>query len=408
LNLHTHIHNGRLYAQEASIAGCAGGTYGNIHAAADMLAGQAIGPTGCDLSVYPASMPVAAYLMQSGEAQSLIAAGAIMKTSFCGPCFGGGETPANGTLAIRHTARNFVHREGSKPAAGQLASVALMDARSIAASVLNGGAITAATDGDWASSPAVSYTFDDSSYRHRVLQNSGHPKVDFSLQLGPNIKPWPEFSALPDQLLLQVASVLTDPVTTTDELIPSGETSSYRSNPELLANFTLSRKDPAYVGRARRVQEAEAARQAGAKPALRLPTDAPLRLGTLIAAQCPGDGSAREQAASCQKVLGGWANIAVRYATKRYRSNLINWGLLPLLAPNFQPSTGDWLWLSGLQTFIREEGSVLAGQLWHNGTWSPVAFTIGNLTAKERAIILAGGLTNYNRQERGEAHVTNI
>ncbi|MFD1485520.1 hydratase [Lacticaseibacillus baoqingensis] len=408
LNLHDHIHNGRLYAQEASIAGCAGGTYGNIHAAASLLAGQDIGPTGCDLSVYPASMPVAAYLMQSGEAKALVDAGAIMKTAFCGPCFGGGETPANGTLAIRHTTRNFVHREGSKPAAGQLASVALMDARSIAASVLNGGAITAGTDVAWQDPHTPPYVFDDRSYHHRVFQGSGQPQVDLPLQLGPNIKPWPELMPLPDQLLLQVASVLTDPVTTTDELIPSGETSSYRSNPELLANFTLSRKDPEYVGRARAVQKGEKLRQAKQQPGLALPITTPMPLGTLIAAQRPGDGSAREQAASCQKVLGGWANVAVGYATKRYRSNLINWGILPLINADFHPAVGDWLQLAALHAFIQGQVPTLNGRLWHAGQWQPVQFTIGPLTAEERAILLAGGLINYNRQERSNAHVANI
>ena len=342
------IRDGKLYVDQGIIAGCAGGGFENICAAADILKGHSIGADEFTLSVYPASMPVYMELIKNGCAADIMAAGGVMKTAFCGPCFGAGDTPANNAFSIRHSTRNFPNREGSKLQNGQISSVALMDARSIAATAANKGYLTAATDVD-VEFKGRKYHFDKSIYENRVFDSHGIADPDTEIQFGPNIKDWPEMVALTDNLLLKVVSEIHDPVTTTDELIPSGETSSYRSNPLGLAEFALSRKDPEYVGKAKEVQKAEKAREAGQNPVDALPevggvfealkSNLPqykidndtVGIGSTIFAVKPGDGSAREQAASCQKVLGGWANIACEYATKRYRSNLINWGMLPFI-----------------------------------------------------------------------------
>ena len=342
------VRNGRLYVEQGIIAGCAGGGFENICDAADILKGASIGPDEFTLSVYPASTPIYMELVKNGAVASLMATGAIVKTAFCGPCFGAGDTPANNAFSIRHSTRNFPNREGSKIQNGQISSVALMDARSIAATAANKGYLTAATDMD-VNYTKPKYFFDSRIYANRVFDSHGVADPDVEIKLGPNIKDWPAMSALPQNMLLKVVSEIHDPVTTTDELIPSGETSSFRSNPLGLAEFTLSRKDPAYVGRAKEVQKAQKAIEANTCPLEVLPEMKPvmevvhtmfpeagegnLGVGSTIFAVKPGDGSAREQAASCQKVLGGWANIANEYATKRYRSNLINWGMLPFIIP---------------------------------------------------------------------------
>ena len=367
--LRDKIRNGKLYVDQGIIAGCAGGGFENICAAADILNGKSIGPDEFTLSVYPASMPVYMELVKNGAAAKIMETGAIMKTAFCGPCFGAGDTPNNNGFSIRHTTRNFPNREGSKLQNGQIASVALMDARSIAATAANKGYLTPATDLD-VEYTGPKYFFDKSIYENRVFDSKGVADPDQELKFGPNIKDWPAMSALTDNLVLKVVSEIHDPVTTTDELIPSGETSSYRSNPLALAEFTLSRKDPEYVGRAKEVQKAEKARVNGEKPTEALPELAPVietiktkypdlnrenfGIGSTIFAVKPGDGSAREQAASCQKVLGGWANIANEYATKRYRSNLINWGMLPFLIPegDLPFANGDYLFVPNVRKAI--------------------------------------------------------
>ncbi|WP_125565206.1 hydratase [Companilactobacillus insicii] len=418
-NLHLHlrnkVRNGRLYAQEGSIAGCAGGTYGNIRAAAKILDGNPISTMEFPLSIYPSSMPIYQYLVDSGDASKMMTSGAIFKTAFCGPCFGGGETPANDTLAIRHTTRNFIHREGSKPQEGQLSSVALMDARSIAASALNGGAITAATDIDFEEPIKPIYSFNPKIYQNLIFHGEGKANKDQSLIFGPNIKDWPKFSEMPDQLLTKIGAYLDEPVTTTDELIPSGDTSSYRSNPERLASFALSRQVPEYVGRAKTMRKAEHERLSSenpteADPDLGIVYDAmkkdfpdvdvdQVMLGSMIYANRPGDGSAREQAASCQRVLGGMVNVAREYATKRYRSNLINWGILPLLNQNFEASPEDYLYLTGIHDFLNQKSGELKGYLFHEGNWTTYTFEIGELTNDERKILLSGCLINLDKKE---------
>ena len=370
--LRDKIRNGKLYVDQGIIAGCAGGGFENICAAADILNGKSIGPDEFTLSVYPASMPVYMELVKNGAAAKIMETGAIMKTAFCGPCFGAGDTPNNNGFSIRHTTRNFPNREGSKLQNGQIASVALMDARSIAATAANKGYLTPATDLD-VEYTGPKYFFDKSIYENRVFDSKGVADPDQELKFGPNIKDWPAMSALTDNLVLKVVSEIHDPVTTTDELIPSGETSSYRSNPLALAEFALSRKDPEYVGRAKEVQKAEKARVNGEKPTEALPELAPVietiktkypdlnrenfGIGSTIFAVKPGDGSAREQAASCQKVLGGWANIANEYATKRYRSNLINWGMLPFLIPegDLPFANGDYLFVPNVRKAIEDK-----------------------------------------------------
>ena len=370
------IRDGKLYVDQGIIAGCAGGGFENICAAADILKGHSIGADEFTLSVYPASMPVYMELIKNGCAADIMAAGGVMKTAFCGPCFGAGDTPANNAFSIRHSTRNFPNREGSKLQNGQISSVALMDARSIAATAANKGYLTAATDVD-VEFKGRKYHFDKSIYENRVFDSHGIADPDTEIQFGPNIKDWPEMVALTDNLLLKVVSEIHDPVTTTDELIPSGETSSYRSNPLGLAEFALSRKDPEYVGKAKEVQKAEKAREAGQNPVDALPevggvfealkSNLPqykidndtVGIGSTIFAVKPGDGSAREQAASCQKVLGGWANIACEYATKRYRSNLINWGMLPFIyeSEELPFKNGDYIFVPEIVEAVKNKAT---------------------------------------------------
>ncbi|WP_278493318.1 hydratase [Eubacterium ramulus] len=412
--LRDKIRNGKLYVDQGIIAGCAGGGFENICAAADILNGKSIGPDEFTLSVYPASMPVYVELVKNGAAAKIMETGAIMKTAFCGPCFGAGDTPNNNGFSIRHTTRNFPNREGSKLQNGQIASVALMDARSIAATAANKGYLTPATDLD-VEYTGPKYFFDKSIYENRVFDSKGVADPDQELKFGPNIKDWPAMSALTDNLVLKVVSEIHDPVTTTDELIPSGETSSYRSNPLALAEFALSRKDPEYVGRAKEVQKAEKARVNGEKPTEALPELAPVietiktkypdlnrenfGIGSTIFAVKPGDGSAREQAASCQKVLGGWANIANEYATKRYRSNLINWGMLPFLIPegDLPFANGDYLFVPNVRKAIEDKLTDIEAYVVKDGGLKSFTLKMGDLTDDERTIILKGCLINYYR-----------
>ena len=410
LDLVSKIENGRLRVDQGVIAGCAGGTYSNICEAAQILAGHGGGNGEYALSVYPSSQPTMMALMKNGALTGLMAGGATVRTAFCGPCFGAGDVPANGALSIRHTTRNFPSREGSKPGSGQIAGVALMDARSIAATTLHGGILTPATEVDY--EPHIpAYEFDDSSYKSRVYNGYGKGDYDALLRLGPNIKNWPDIQPLPENLLLKVTSFITDPVTTTDELIPSGETSSYRSNPLGLAEFTLSRKDPEYVGRAKAVQAEEAARAQGKADAelLALLRAVPgcealewgeVGMASTIYAVKPGDGSAREQAASCQRVLGAGANIAVEYATKRYRSNLINWGMLPFQLAGPTPfELGDAVLVPGIRARL-EQNQLSDIPAWVLGKGGPRPFTltIAPLTADERQILLDGCLINYYKR----------
>ena len=409
------VRDGKLYVEQGIIAGCAGGGFENICAAADILKGASIGADAFTLSVYPASTPMYMELAKNGTLATLIETGAIVKTAFCGPCFGAGDTPANNAFSIRHSTRNFPNREGSKIQNGQISSVALMDARSIAATAANKGRLTPATEyaGTY-SNPK--YYFDGTIYKNRVFDSKGVADPSVEIQFGPNIKDWPQMPALAENLILKVVSEIHDPVTTTDELIPSGETSSFRSNPLGLAEFTLSRKDPAYVGRAKEVQIAEKAIQNGECPAEALPELKPVfeavhtkypqvdktnvGVGSTIFAVKPGDGSAREQAASCQKVLGGWANIANEYATKRYRSNLINWGMLPFLIPegNLPFANGDYLFIPDVRKAVEEKwDSITAYKVGEELT--PFTLTLGELTDDEREIILKGCLINYYRNE---------
>ena len=412
--LRDKIRNGKLYVDQGIIAGCAGGGFENICAAADILNGKSIGPDEFTLSVYPASMPVYMELVKNGAAAKIMETGAIMKTAFCGPCFGAGDTPNNNGFSIRHTTRNFPNREGSKLQNGQIASVALMDARSIAATAANKGYLTPATDLD-VEYTGPKYFFDKSIYENRVFDSKGVADPDQELKFGPNIKDWPAMSALTDNLVLKVVSEIHDPVTTTDELIPSGETSSYRSNPLALAEFALSRKDPEYVGRAKEVQKAEKARVNGEKPTEALPELAPVietiktkypdlnrenfGIGSTIFAVKPGDGSAREQAASCHKVLGGWANIANEYATKRYRSNLINWGMLPFLIPegDLPFANGDYLFVPNVRKAIEDKLTDIEAYVVKDGGLKSFTLKMGDLTDDERTIILKGCLINYYR-----------
>ncbi|MCI6498000.1 hydratase [Lachnospiraceae bacterium HCP1S3_C3] len=406
--------DGKLYVEQGIIAGCAGGGFENICDAADILKGANIGCDEFTLSVYPASTPIYVELARNGKLADLMAAGAVVKTAFCGPCFGAGDTPANKALSIRHSTRNFPNREGSKIQNGQIASVALMDARSIAATAANKGFLTAATDID-ANYSKPKYFFDKTIYENRVFDSKGVADPSVEIKFGPNIKDWPEMCALTDNLLLKVVSEIHDPVTTTDELIPSGETSSYRSNPLGLAEFTLSRKDPAYVGRAKEVQAAEKAREEDKCPATALPeikgimdkvkTKFPeagrvnTGIGSTIYAVKPGDGSAREQAASCQKVLGGWANIAQEYATKRYRSNLINWGMLPFIYPaeELPFANDDYIFVPGIEKAIREKADKVKAYVVKDEL-KEFELGLGELTDDEREIILKGCLINYNRK----------
>ena len=413
--LRDKVIDGKLYVEQGIIAGCAGGGFENICAAADILKGKSIGADAFTLSVYPASTPIYMELAKNGVLAGLLETGAVVKTAFCGPCFGAGDTPANNAFSIRHTTRNFPNREGSKIQNGQISSVALMDARSIAATAANKGFLTSAEDytGGYT---GQKYFFDKTIYDNRVFDSKGVADPDVEIQFGPNIKDWPEMAALPENLIVKVVSEIHDPVTTTDELIPSGETSSYRSNPLGLAEFTLSRKDPAYVGRAKEVQKAQKAIQEGKCPVEALPEMKPvmdvikkdypnvskenLGVGSTIFAVKPGDGSAREQAASCQKVLGGWANIANEYATKRYRSNLINWGMLPFLIKEGElPFTnGDYLFFPQIRKAVEEKDDVIRGYVVSAESLKEFEVALGELTDDEREIILKGCLINYNRK----------
>lgn len=410
------VKDGKLYVEQGIIAGCAGGGFENICDAADILKGASIGSDAFTLSVYPASTPIYMELAKNGVLADLIQTGAVVKTAFCGPCFGAGDTPANNALSIRHSTRNFPNREGSKIQEGQISSVALMDARSIAATAANKGFLTPATEyaGEYRK---PQYYFDSTIYANRVFDSKGVADESVEVQFGPNIKDWPQMPALTQNLLLKVVSEIHDPVTTTDELIPSGETSSFRSNPLRLAEFALSRKDPAYVGKAKEVQEAEKAREEGKCPGeVVLEVGKALEqvkvvypdvnnentgIGSTIFAVKPGDGSAREQAASCQKVLGGWANIANEYATKRYRSNLMNWGMLPFLIPDGElPFTnGDYLFIPGIKRIIEANGREVKAYVVGDRL-KEFTLNLGDMTADERQILLDGCLINYYRAGR--------
>ncbi len=414
-SLQDKIRGGRLYVDQGLIAGCAGGGFENICAAADIIKGHYIGADEFTFSVYPASTPIYMELVKNGAVAELMQAGTIVKTAFCGPCFGAGDTPANNAFSIRHSTRNFPNREGSKLQSGQISSVALMDARSIAATAANKGFLTPATAID-AEYTGKKYHFDEKIYANRVFDSHGVADPSVEIRFGPNIKDWPGMPALPENLLLKVVSEIHDPVTTTDELIPSGETSSYRSNPLGLAEFALSRKDPAYVGRAKEVQKAQKAIEAGECPLDVLDELKPvmekikevypdtgkgnLGIGSTIFAVKPGDGSAREQAASCQKVLGGWANIANEYATKRYRSNLINWGMLPFITEEKDDAlsfkNGDYIFVPDIRKAVKEQTAEIKAYIVGD-TLKEVTWKLGDLTDAEQEIILKGCLINYYR-----------
>ena len=392
-----------LHVDQGVIAGCAGGMYENIAEAYEILKGKSTGTDEFSLSVYPSSQPVYKALVDNGYIGGLMNAGVVVKTAFCGPCFGAGDVPANNGLSIRHTTRNFESREGSKPAAGQLAAVALMDARSIAATAANGGRLTPATEVEY-TKKVKKYFFDAEIYRNRVYRGVGDAHTELPLKYGPNIADWPEMIPLGKNVLIKAVSVIEDPVTTTDELIPSGETSSYRSNPMKLAEFALSRKDPGYVGRAKAVKaDEDYRRQNGSLPESVLQEAEPLHIaqegtiyGSCVVAVKPGDGSAREQAASCQRVLGGIANIAEEYATKRYRSNLINWGMLPLTAKKLHLKVGDYIYIEDVAKYIAEGAESIPAKILSGKSVKEVNFGIGNLTQDERNIILKGCLINFN------------
>ncbi|RKM58726.1 hydratase [Butyrivibrio sp. CB08] len=413
-SLRDKIVNGKFVVDQGIIAGCAGGGFENICAAADILKGNFIGNDRFTLSVYPASTPIYMEIVKNGAAATILETGAILKTAFCGPCFGAGDTPANNAFSIRHSTRNFPNREGSKVQNGQVASVALMDARSIAATAANKGVLTPATDFDGEINK-YKYHFDSKIYQNRVFDSKGVADPSVELQLGPNIKDWPKMSELPKNLVLKVVSEIHDPVTTTDELIPSGETSSYRSNPLGLAEFTLSRKDPEYVGLAKEVRAAQDALIEGSDPVAAFPelkgvmdvigkeyadvNNSNVGFGSTIFAVKPGDGSAREQAASCQKVLGGWANIANEYATKRYRSNLINWGMLPLIIDegDLPFKRLDYIFLPDIREAVEAKSSTIKAFAVSGSSMKEFTLKMGDLTDDERQIILDGCLINFNR-----------
>lgn len=415
-SLQDKIRDGKLYVEQGIIAGCAGGGFENICAAAEIIKGKNIGSDAFTFSVYPASTPVYMELVRNGAVADLMEAGTIVKTAFCGPCFGAGDTPANNAFSIRHSTRNFPNREGSKLQSGQISSVALMDARSIAATAANKGFLTSAADVMDREYKAPKYHFDKSIYANRVFDSKGVADPSVEIQFGPNIKDWPAMSALPENLVLKVVSEIHDPVTTTDELIPSGETSSYRSNPLGLAEFALSRKDPAYVGRAKEVQKAQKAIEANQCPLEVLEELKPVMetirasypevgegnigVGSTIFAVKPGDGSAREQAASCQKVLGGWANIANEYATKRYRSNLINWGMLPFITEEKDTElsfkNGDYIFVPDVRKAVEDKTDAVKAYVVGDSL-KEITLKLGDLTDNEREIILKGCLINYYR-----------
>ncbi len=403
--LTSKLKDGEFYVDQAVIAGCSGGTWQNLMRTAEILKGESIGGMAFGLSVYPASQPTFMELANGGQLSDLTACGATIRSCFCGPCFGAGDVPANGGFSIRHSTRNFPNREGSKPGNGQIAYVALMDARSIAATAKNGGKLTAATDLEFIPEdrPDELYSYDDAAYRSRVYRGVGQPHPEEELVFGPNIADWPEQVALPENLVLTACSAIYDSVTTTDELIPSGETSSYRSNPLGLAEFTLSRKDPAYVGRAKEIKALELKRRSGdvdeaVTEALHGFDPATTGLGSLVMALRPGDGSAREQAASCQRVLGGCANIALEYATKRYRSNVVNWGMLPFIAKdlesrNIQP--GDVVILKNIRSAVASGAEKFEATLIQQGVESSIQLELPGMSDEERDIILSGCLINY-------------
>ncbi|MBQ9324192.1 MAG: hydratase [Clostridia bacterium] len=411
MDLVSKYHDGGIYVDQGEIAGCSGGTFDSICDAADILRGQSCGNGAFSLSVYPGSMPAMAELVRNGRAADLISAGVLMRECFCGPCFGAGDCPANGEFSIRHTTRNFPNREGSKPGEGQMAGVALMDALSIAATARNGGRLTAATDLD-ISYTHPAYHYDGGIYEKRVYCGWRNPMPETALRFGPNIKDWPAMPALTDDLLVRICSYITDPVTTTDELIPSGETSSYRSNPERLSEFALSRRDPDYVPRSKAMRQIERDRTASGT----LP-DAILRvyealaacglsvnpvhtdIGSAIYANMPGDGSAREQAASCQRVMGGSANFARQYATKRYRSNCINWGMTPFLVEDPDVfALGDYIFVPGIRdAILKGVPSLTAYAVKEDGSVTPFTVSFGDLTGPERQILVDGCLINYYR-----------
>lgn len=415
MNLVGKIKNGEIYVDQGIVAGCAGGTFDNVCDVADILDGHSVGNGNFSMSVYPDSQPNYLELVRNGTIARIMQSGAIVRSAFCGPCFGAGDTPANGELSIRHTTRNFPNREGSKPGEGQIASVALMDARSIAATAINGGRLTAATELD-VHYNHPKYYFDQGIYEKRIYNGTNNAKLNTELQFGPNIKDWPVIPALTDHLLLKVVSYITDPVTTTDELIPSGETSSFRSNPLRLAEFTLSRKDPFYVGQAKNVQTLEIAREGGDMDTVNKHLSdvykkiqtiseyesldfSQVGIGSTIYAVRPGDGSAREQAASCQRVLGGWANIAQEYATKRYRSNLINWGMVPLLVegdPNFNKD--DFIFVPNIRQSILDGNDTIDAYVIGDKT-TKLTLNVGSLTADEKKILAFGCLINYYRSQ---------
>jgi len=416
LKLVDKIENGKLRVSQGIIAGCAGGTYSNVMEAAHILKGYSTGFDEFNLNVYPSSQPVFIETTRNGAVADLMESGAVVKTAFCGPCFGAGDTPANNGLSIRHTTRNFPNREGSKPGSGQMSAVALMDARSVAATARNKGILTPATE--YADDYVVpEYHYDDTIYKNRVYNGFGNAHEESDLVYGPNIKDWPEMTALTDNILLKVCSKILDDVTTTDELIPSGETSSYRSNPLRLAEFTLSRRDPEYVGRSKKVDVIEKARRSGADI---LKDNAELadvfdkiktiegfsniiandtEIGSMIYAKKPGDGSAREQAASCQRVIGGLANIAKEYATKRYRSNVMNWGMLPFLLdaePDFE--VGDYIFVPNIKSHLRGDMSKIPAYIIGNDI-KEISLNIAEMTDAEKSIVEAGSLINYNKSK---------
>ena len=416
LKLVDKIENGKLRVSQGIIAGCAGGTYSNVMEAAHILKGYSTGFDEFNLNVYPSSQPVFIETTRNGAVADLMESGAVVKTAFCGPCFGAGDTPANNGLSIRHTTRNFPNREGSKPGSGQMSAVALMDARSVAATARNKGILTPATE--YADDYVVpEYHYDDTIYKNRVYNGFGNAHEESDLVYGPNIKDWPEMTALTDNILLKVCSKILDDVTTTDELIPSGETSSYRSNPLGLAEFTLSRRDPEYVGRSKKVDVIEKARRSGADI---LKDNAELadvfdkiktiegfsniiandtEIGSMIYAKKPGDGSAREQAASCQRVIGGLANIAKEYATKRYRSNVMNWGMLPFLLdaePDFE--VGDYIFVPNIKSHLRGDMSKIPAYIIGNNI-KEISLNIAEMTDAEKSIVEAGSLINYNKSK---------
>lgn len=402
-SLRNKLKNGRLYIDQGVIAGCSGGNYESIAEAAEILKNGQSG-TEFSLSVYPESQPVFKCLADNGYVSSLISAGAVIKPAFCGPCFGAGDTPANNGLSIRHTTRNFENREGSKPSEGQLAAVALMDARSIAATAANGGALTPATETEYVKK-IKKYFFDKNIYENKVYRGIGNPKPEQELVYGKNITDWEEQIPLAENVLIKAASVLTDEVTTTDELIPSGETSSYRSNPLRLAEYTLSRKDVGYVTRAKQIKEDEKLRrQSGGLPeevlrSVGIDVKPDTMYASFIAGKKIGDGSAREQAAACQRMLGGVANIANEYATKRYRSNLINWGMLPFVCRKFDFSVGDYVYIENIRELINSDCNALPAKHISGGKVKNIMLEIGELTQEEKNIILYGSLINYNKNK---------